>query len=86
MDLTHYSHKENEMKTDGGVMTNETKKYAETYGGMAGAVLPLIIMMGAMIFMVAFGMRSTKNFWSAGYLLFWLDFLYIRIRKHFRKH
>ena len=25
MDLTHYSHKENEMKTDGGVMTNETK-------------------------------------------------------------
>ena len=36
MDLTHYSHKENEMKTDGGVMTNETKKYAETYGGMAG--------------------------------------------------
>ena len=62
MDLTHYSHKENEMKTDGGVMTNETKKYAETYGGMAGAVLPLIIMMGTMIFMVAFGMRSTKNF------------------------
>ena len=30
MDLIHYSLKENEMKTDGGVMTNETKKYAET--------------------------------------------------------
>lgn len=85
MDLIHYSLKENEMKTDGGVMTNETKKYAETYGGMAGAVLPLIIMMGTMIFMVAFGMRSTKISGRLVILLFWLDFLYIRIRKHFRK-
>ena len=85
MDLTHYSHKENEMKTDGGVMTNETKKYAETYGGMAGAVLPLIIMMGAMIFMVAFGMRSTKNFWSAGYFAVLAGFLVYKDKKAFQK-
>ena len=81
MDLIHYSHKENEMKTDGGVMTNETKKYAETYGGMAGAVLPLIIMMGTMIFMVAFGMRSTKNFWSAGYFAVLAGFLVYKDKK-----
>ena len=85
MDLTHYSHKENEMKTDGGVMTNETKKYAETYGGMAGAVLPLIIMMGTMIFMVAFGMRSTKNFWSAGYFAVLAGFLVYKDKKAFQK-
>ena len=85
MDLTHYSHKENEMKTDGGVMTNETKKYAETYGGMAGAVLPLIIMMGAMIIMVAFGMRSTKNFWSACYFAVLAGFLVYKDKKAFQK-
>ena len=85
MDLIHYSHKENEMKTDGGVMTNETKKYAETYGGMAGAVLPLIIMMGTMIFMVAFGMRSTKNFWSAGYFAVLAGFLVYKDKKAFQK-
>ena len=85
MDLIHYSLKENEMKTDGGVMTNETKKYAETYGGMAGAVLPLIIMMGTMIFMVAFGMRSTKNFWSAGYFAVLAGFLVYKDKKAFQK-
>ena len=85
MNLAHYIHKGNEMKTDGGVMTNETKKYAETYGGMAGAVLPLIIMMGTMIFMVAFGMRSTKNFWSAGYFAVLAGFLVYKDKKAFQK-
>lgn len=66
-------------------MTNETKKYAETYGGMAGAVLPLIIMMGTMIFMVAFGMRSTKNFWSAGYFAVLAGFLVYKDKKAFQK-
>lgn len=66
-------------------MINETKKYAETYGGMAGAVLPLIIMMGTMIFMVAFGMRSTKNFWSAGYFAVLAGFLVYKDKKAFQK-
>lgn len=60
------------------------KKYAETYGGMIGAIMPLIVMIGAMLLMVAFGMRSTKNFWSAGYLAVMAGFLLYKDKKEFQ--
>ncbi|MFQ8840664.1 MAG: hypothetical protein ACLR8P_06790 [Clostridium fessum] len=85
MDLTHYSHKENEMKTDGGVMTNETKKVCGNVWRNGRSSSPLIIMMGTMIFMVAFGMRSTKNFWSAGYFAVLAGFLVYKDKKAFQK-
>lgn len=60
------------------------KKYAETYGGMIGAIMPLIVMIGSMLLMVAFGMRSTKNFWSAGYLAVLAGFLLYKDKKEFQ--
>ena len=30
-------------------MSQESKRYAETYGGMLGAVTPLIVMIGSML-------------------------------------
>ena len=42
-------------------------------------------MLGTMIFMVAFGMRSTKNFWSAGYFAVLAGFLVYKDKKAFQK-
>lgn len=66
-------------------MSNEKKDFAETYGGKLGAALPLIAMIGSMIAMVAMGMRSTKNFWSAGYLAVLVGFLVYKDKKRFQK-
>ena len=66
-------------------MSQESKRYAETYGGMLGAVTPLIVMIGSMLVMVAFGMRSTKNFWAAGYLAAMSGFLVYKDKKVFQK-
>ena len=66
-------------------MSQESKRYAETYGGMLGAVMPLIVMIGSMLVMVAFGMRSTKNFWAAGYLAAMSGFLVYKDKKVFQK-
>lgn len=66
-------------------MSQESKRYAETYGGMLGAVMPLIVMIGSMLVMVAFGMRSTKNFWAAGYLAAMTGFLVYKDKKVFQK-
>lgn len=52
-------------------MDNKSKtqsQHAETYGGLFGGVLPLLVMILAMVILAAFGMRSTKNFWSAGFM------------------
>lgn len=66
-------------------MSNEKKTYAETYGGIYGATLPLIAMIGGMLVLVAMGMRSTKNFWSAGYLAVLVGFLVYKDKKKFQK-
>lgn len=65
-------------------MSNEKKSFAETYGGMFGAALPLIAMIGGMLVMVAMGMRSTKNFWCAGYLAVLAGFLVYKNKKEFQ--
>ena len=68
-------------------MGNEVKepnvKFAQTYLGRLGAVLPLIAMIGGMIAMVAMGYRSTRNFWAAGFLSLVVGFLVYKDKKEF---
>lgn len=45
----------------------EQKKYAETYGGKVGGVLPLVGMIGAIVVLCLVGMSSLRNFWGAGF-------------------
>ncbi len=65
--------------------TNTKKEYAKTYGGFIGALMPLIVMIGSMVIMVAFGMRSTKNFWASGYFAIMAGFLVYKDKKQFQK-
>lgn len=65
--------------------TKQERSFAPVYGGMFGAALPLIVMMGTMIVMVAFGLRSTKNFWAAGYFAVLAGFLVYKDKKAFQK-
>lgn len=68
-------------------MENEAKKsgsrFAQTYLGRLGAVLPLIAMIGGMIAMVAMGYRSTRNFWAAGFLSLVVGFLVYKDKHEF---
>lgn len=66
-------------------MSNEKKDFAETYGGKWGAALPLIVMIVSMVVMVAMGMRSSKNFWSAGYFAVLVGFLVYKDKKRFQQ-
>ncbi|MFH2001965.1 MAG: hypothetical protein ABIK28_19975, partial [Planctomycetota bacterium] len=52
-----------------------TSNYAETYGGILGGVLPLLVMILVMVLLAANGMRSTQNFWSAGFAAVVVGFL-----------
>lgn len=67
-------------------MSNEKKQqgFAETYGGIFGACLPLIVMLGSILVMATLGMRSTKNFWSAGFLAVVTGFLIYKDKKRFQ--
>ncbi len=58
-------------------------KFAQTYLGRLGAILPLIAMIGGMIAMVAMGYRSTRNFWAAGFLSLVAGFLVYKDKKEF---
>ena len=42
------------------------KKFAETYGGKFGAILPLVSMIGTIVVLCMAGMSSMRNFWGAG--------------------
>lgn len=44
------------------------QKYAETYGGKIGGVLPLVALIGAIVVLCLAGMSSLRNFWGAGFL------------------
>lgn len=48
-------------------MENE-KRYAETYGGKIGGVLPLVAMIGGIVALCLAGMSSLRNFWGACFL------------------
>ena len=66
-------------------MSNERKRFAETYGGIVGAAMPMVAMLGGILVLAAMGMRSTKNFWSAGYLAVLVGFLVYKDKKEFQK-
>ena len=66
-------------------MSNERKRFAETYGGIVGAAMPMVTMLGGILVLAAMGMRSTKNFWSAGYLAVLVGFLVYKDKKEFQK-
>lgn len=63
----------------------QTKTYAETYGGIVGAMLPLIVMIGSIIIMAAVGLRSSQNFWSSGFFAVVVGFLVYKNKKEFQK-
>ena len=44
------------------------KKYAETYGGKVGGILPLLGMIAAIVVLCFTGMSSLRNFWGAGFM------------------
>ena len=52
-------------------MTEEIKetkpKYAETYGGTFGAVLPMLVMVATIAVLFITGLKSTQTFWVAGF-------------------
>lgn len=66
-------------------MSNERKRFAETYGGIVGAAMPMVAMLGGILVLAAMGMRSTKNFWPAGYLAVLVGFLVYKDKKEFQK-
>lgn len=66
-------------------MSNERKRFAETYGGIVGAAMPMVAMLGGILVLAAMGMRSTKKFWSAGYLAVLVGFLVYKDKKEFQK-
>ena len=45
------------------------KKYAETYGGKVGGILPLLGMIAAIVVLCFTGMSSLRNFWGAGFMV-----------------
>ncbi len=67
-------------------MSNEKNNqgFAETYLGIFGATLPLIVMLGSILVMALLGMRSTKNFWSAGFFAIIVGFLVYKDKKRFQ--
>lgn len=63
---------------------NESKKYAETYGGIAGGIMPIIVMIVGIVILSAMGMRSTVNLWSAGYLSVIVGFFVYKDKHRFQ--
>lgn len=47
--------------------------------------MPMVAMLGGILVLAAMGMRSTKNFWSAGYLAVLVGFLVYKDKKEFQK-
>lgn len=59
------------------------KKYAETYLGAFGSFLPLVVMILAIIAMTVLGLRSTQNYWCAGFLAILASFLIFKDKSRF---
>jgi len=65
--------------------SQQQSKFAETYGGILGGTLPLIAMIASMIILSIFGMRSTTNFWSSGFLAVIIGFLVYKDKARFQE-
>ncbi len=67
------------------VKTKPQHKVAETYGGLFGGIMPLLVMILTMIILAVNGMRSTSNFWSAGFLAMIVGFFVYKDKKKFQE-
>ena len=59
------------------------KKYAETYGGKVGGILPLLGMIAAIVVLCFTGMSSLRNFWGAGFMAMVIGLLVFVLKKSF---
>lgn len=64
---------------------NEHSKFAKTYGGLFGGMLPLLVMIITMVVLASLGLRSTKNFWFAGFLAVLVGFFVYKDKKRFQE-
>ena len=71
--------------TDSAPQRNDGGEFAQTYLGRFGAVLPLLVMIGSMIVMVALGYRSSRNFWAAGFFCLVAGFLVYKDKEDFTR-
>lgn len=65
-------------------MENE-KKYAETYGGKLGGMLPLLGMIAAIVALCLAGMGSLRNFWGAGFFAMSLGLIVYKDKNRYAK-
>lgn len=68
----------------------DTKKqtapeFAETIGGRVGAALPLLTMLAAMLILSISGLRSTQNYWCAGFLGILVAWFVYKDKQRFQK-
>lgn len=65
---------------------NEKKQeYAETYLGVLGGFLPMLVMIGGIILLSILGLRSTRNYWCAGFLGMMVGFLVYKDKARYLK-
>ena len=63
----------------------QEKKYAETYGGKLGGILPLAGMIITIIILCMVGMGSLQNFWGAGFLAIALGLIVYKDKNRYAK-
>ena len=63
----------------------QEKKYAETYGGKLGGILPLAGMIITIIILCMVGMGSLQNFWGAGFLAIALGLIVYKNKNRYAK-
>ena len=61
------------------------KKYAETYGGKVGGILPLPGMIAAIVVLCFTGMSSLRNFWGAGFMAMVIGLLVFKDKNRYAK-
>lgn len=61
------------------------KKYAETYGGKVGGILPLLGMIAAIVVLCFTGMSSLRNFWGAGFMAMVIGLLVFKDKNRYAK-
>ena len=61
------------------------KKYAETYGGKVGGILPLLGVIAAIVVLCFTGMSSLRNFWGAGFMAMVIGLLVFKDKNRYAK-
>lgn len=63
----------------------EKKQYAETYGGILGGLMPLLVMVVIIAVLSIVGMRDAQNFWCAGFLGVLAGFVVFKDKGRYQK-